>query len=155
MFATCPGFFPERWAKTENEQAVTVIPQPLNHPYWRQLLAGEFLDVIHDCPHELHEMTASKPIFDLTKALDDNRKEILYYWAVRSWSPQRIAAYRGQSDRNIRKVYNKMMDEMRESLYKRLFPRFDKGEPLTFTQREFMVNYPLKLKPEKDEGDKA
>jgi hypothetical protein len=138
----------------EKDQKGVIIPQPFDHPYWRQLLGGNFIDIIYDCPHEIHEMTASRPIYDLTHALDENRKEILYYWAIRLWSPQKIAAYRGQSDRNIRKVYNKMIDEIREKLYERLFPRFDKGKPLTLMQREFMVNYPLKLKPGKGKGDK-
>ena len=100
----------------ENEQPQTVIPQPLGHIYWRQLLAGNFLDAIYDCPHEIHEMTANRPVYDIAKGLDDNRKEILYYWAIRLWSPQQIAAFRGQTDRNIRKVYNKMISEIRLKL---------------------------------------
>ena len=119
----------------------TVIPQPLNHVYWRQLLAGDFLDVIHDCPHEIYEMTSSRMIYTLTKELDENHKEILYYWAIRLWSPQRIAALRGQTDRNIRKVYNKMIADIRSEIFNRLCPRYEKDLPLTFAQREFMQNY--------------
>ena len=123
----------------------TVIPQPLNHVYWRQMLTGNFLDVIHDCPHEIHEMTSSRMIYDFTKELDDNHKEIMYYWAIRLWSPQRIAVLRGQTDRNIRKVYNKMIADMRSAIFDRLYPRYEKDLPLTFTQQEFMRNYIEKL----------
>jgi DNA-directed RNA polymerase specialized sigma24 family protein len=119
----------------------TIIPQPLNHTYWRQLLGGSFLDVIYDCPHELHETTTSRPVRDLVMKLDENQKEILYYRAIRLWTPQKIAALRGQTDRNIRKVYNNMIDKIRRKLYERLHPRYDAREPLTHTQREFIRNY--------------
>ena len=141
--------------KAIKERFGIIIPQPIGHQYWRELLSGNFLDVIHDCPHELHELTASRPIYDLTKELDENRKEILYYWAIRLWTPQRIAAYRGQTDRNIRKVYNKMIDEMRGKLYKRLIPRYKAGEPLTHRQREFVESYMAKEKQDKAGGDKG
>ena len=70
--------------------------------------------------------------------MDDKRKEILYYWAIRLWSPQEIASMRGQSDRNIRKVYNKMIEEFRQELFKRLYPRYEAYLPLTFAQIIFV-----------------
>jgi len=118
-----------------------VIPPPLDHVWWRQLMGGDFLDVIHDCPHEVHEFTSSRPVYDFTKELDENRKEILYYWAIRQWSPQRIAVYRGQTDRNIRKVYNKMIEDIRWKMFDRLWPRYEKDKPLTIAQREFVRQY--------------
>ena len=127
--------------KAVKERFGIIIPQPLNHPYWRQLLIGDFLDIIHDCPHELHELTASRSIYELTKALDENRKEIFYYWAIRLWTPQRIAAFRGQTDRNIRKVYNKMIEEIRQELFNRLHPRYIAKKPLTYRQKEFVAGY--------------
>jgi len=123
---------------TENQ---TIIPKPLNHEYWRQLLGGNFLDVIHDCPHELHEFTSSRAVIEYMKELDESHKEILYYWAIRYWSPQRIAALRGQTDRNIRKVYNNMIGDIRRKLYIRLFFRYIEKLPLTNAQRKFMDNY--------------
>ena len=31
----------------------TIIPPPLGHEWWRNLLGGNFLDNIYDCPHEI------------------------------------------------------------------------------------------------------
>ncbi|MCL1810419.1 MAG: hypothetical protein FWG42_11750 [Clostridiales bacterium] len=121
------------------EQAV--IPKPFDHAYWRQLLGGNFLDYIHDCPHELQEMTSSSPVYDFMMELDGDHKEILYYWAIRYWTPQMIAAYRGQTDRNIRKVYNRMIDNLREKMYLRLYPRYRCNLPLTLEQRNFCNDY--------------
>ena len=84
--------------------------------FFRELSGGDE-DTIHDCPHDIHEFSAHKPTYDLTVDLDENQKEILYYRAIRYWSPQRLAAYRNQTDRNIRKVYTKMIDDMRYELF--------------------------------------
>jgi len=127
-----------------------VIPAPLNHIWWRQLLGGNFIDVIFDCPHEIHELTKSCPVYDYTSRLDEDHQEILYYWVIRQWSPQRIAVLRGQTDRNIRKVYKTMIDDIRMKMYTRLYPRYKFKEPLTFAQKEFCRTYPEQL----DEGQR-
>ncbi|GHU90553.1 hypothetical protein FACS1894202_10530 [Clostridia bacterium] len=123
----------------------TVIPRPIDHEWWRSLLNGNFLDTIFDCPHELSELVSSKNVIELLDALDENHKEILYYRVIRQWSPQRLAAFRGQTDRNIRKVYSKMIADFQAEMYARLGGRFERGEPLTFEQREFCVNYQAAL----------
>jgi hypothetical protein len=118
----------------------TVIPQPIDHVYWRKFMSGKFLDIIYDCPHDIQEMTSSRPVYDFTKELDESHKEILYYWAIRLWTPKRIAALRNQTDRNIRKVYNKMIWDIRCKMFKRLYPRYEKFLPLTVTQVAFIEN---------------
>ena len=125
----------------EMNERGSIIPQPFGLIHWRQLLSGNFLDYIHDCPHEMHELTSRRPIFDLTRELDEDHKEILYYRAIRHWNPQQIAALRDQTDRNIRKVYNTMIASIRKKLYMRLYPRYRDGKPLTFEQKEFCRNY--------------
>jgi hypothetical protein len=118
-----------------------VIPPPLNHPLWRQLLSDDFLDVIFDCPHDIPELTSSRNVSELLGALDENHKEIMYYLAIRQWSPQKLAIYRGQTDRNIRKVNGKMIADLRAEMYERLRGRFERGDSLTVQQREFCENY--------------
>jgi len=46
---------------------------------------------------------------------------------------------RKQSDRNIRKVYNKMIDEMRYELFYFLYWRYKKYLPLNTTQWAFVI----------------
>ena len=118
-----------------------IIPQPFDHIWWRQLLGGNFIDVIHECPHEIHELTTSRPVFDFMRELDEDHREILYYRAIRYWTPQQIAVLRGQTDRNIRKVYNNMIDDIRMKMYIRLHPRYAAKAPLTFMQKEFCRTY--------------
>jgi len=117
-----------------------VIPQPLDHKWWRQMMQGNFLDVIFDCPYDIHELTSSRSVSELLEALRDNQKEVLFFRVIWQWSPQKIAAMRGQTDRNIRKVYDTLIEGLRKKLYKRLYPRYVKNLPLTLVQREFVQN---------------
>ena len=93
-----------------------VHPPPINHRLWRQLMSGDFLETIFDCPYEIDELVSSKGVSKILKSLNDNQKEVLYFRLVRNWSPQRIAAVRGQTDRNIRKVYETAIKSIRRKL---------------------------------------
>ena len=128
---------------TEGEfyRSDNIIPPPIKHEWWRQILSGKFLDVIFDCPHEIHELTSSAPIHDIVKALDEKQKEVLYYLAIRLWTPQRLAALRGQTDRNIRKVYAKMIEDIQEKLFGRLYLRYENYLNLTTSQVAFVEWY--------------
>ena len=117
-----------------------IIPTPIGHRYWKQLLNGNFLDVIFDCPYDIHELVSGRAVSELLKALKAGQKEVLYYWDVRQWKPQRIAALRGQTDRNILKLYAVMIEGLRYKLYMRLLPRFKESLPLTVSQQRFMEN---------------
>jgi hypothetical protein len=57
-----------------------IIPTPTGHRYWKQLQRGNFLDVIFDCPYDLHELVSNRIISELLKALKEGQKEVLYYW---------------------------------------------------------------------------
>ena len=133
------------WEKIENVSdidysTVSVMPKPLEHEWWSELMNGDFLDVIFDCPHEIHELVSSKNVYELLKKLNEGQKEVLYYRVIRQWSIQRIAKYRGQTDRNILKIYTTMIESLRYKLYMRLLTRFTEKQPLTLRQREFMEN---------------
>ena len=40
-----------------------LIPRWMNNPAYRQLMAGNFLDILFDCPYEMHNLTADPFIF--------------------------------------------------------------------------------------------
>ncbi len=119
----------------------TIFPAPMHHMSWRQIMRGDFLDIIFDCPFDLHELTSSRSASEFVKALNDNQKEVLFYKVIRLYSIQRIARLRGQTDRNILKVYTTLIDGIRRKLFERLFPRWKKSEPLTHSQKAFIAWY--------------
>ena len=40
-----------------------LIPRWMNNPAYRQLMAGNFLDILFDCPYEMHNLTADSLYF--------------------------------------------------------------------------------------------
>ena len=128
---------------TESEfyRSENIIPSPIHHEWWRQILSGSFLDAIHDCPHEIQELTSSRPVFFLVKKLDEKQKEVFYYLIIRQWTPQKLATMRKQTDRNIRKIYAHMIENFREKLFHRLYPRYEMYWNLTTSQIAFVERY--------------
>ncbi|MGE5494662.1 MAG: hypothetical protein ACM3S4_05115 [Burkholderiales bacterium] len=136
----------ERWhekRRTEKMLALgyndgEVLPNPAGHVLWRQLMRGEFLDVIFDCPYELHELVEDMDISALLRDLSENHREILYFSAIRLYSSARLAALRKQTDRNIRKSRFLMLKKIHEKLIPRLVQRADSGLPVTLAQLDFL-----------------
>jgi hypothetical protein len=67
--------------------------------------------------------------------------EVLYYRAIRRESNRRVALRRGQSERNILKVYSTLLAGLRKKMHERLSMRRGNGLPLTCAQTQFMENY--------------
>ncbi len=104
----------------------------------RQIQKGDFIETIFCCPYEIHELVEDSDISDLLRQMKEDHKEILFYAAVRRYSAVQIAAVRGQTDRNIRKVQDTLLKDLRKKLRKRLAERDKQGLPLTTTQRTFL-----------------
>jgi DNA-directed RNA polymerase specialized sigma24 family protein len=115
-----------------------LIPRWMNNPAYRQLMAGNFLDILFDCPYEMHHLVEDEDISELIRRLSENHKEVLYYHAVRMYDTARIAAIRGQTERNIRKLRSLLLSDLRKRLLVKLAVRDKNGLPLTTTERVFL-----------------
>lgn len=80
------------------------FPDTLNDVLEKQLRKGDFIDAIFYCPYDIHELVTEENLSDILLELSEDHKELLFLYAVRLFSSTRIAAIRGQTDRNIRKV---------------------------------------------------
>ena len=110
-----------------------IAPLWMNLPRFRQLCQGNFLDIIFSCPYELHQLTANRFLSKLFFTLSDEQKEVLYYLFVKQYRTTRLAAIRGQSDRNIRKLQRRMYEHLSEKL--------ENDHGLTLREREFVEEY--------------
>jgi hypothetical protein len=141
----------ERWhekRRTEKTLAMgysdgEILPNPIGHIFWRQLMRGEFLDVIFNCPYELHELVEDADISALFRDLSENHREILYFSAIRLYSGARLAAMREQTDRNIRKTRFLVLKKIHEKLIPRLAQRVENGLPVTLAQLDFLKAHAL------------
>lgn len=115
-----------------------LIPRWMNNPAYRQLMAGNFLDILFDCPYEMHNLTADAFVSRMVEELSEEHKEVLYFLSLRLYSTTRLAAIRGQSDRNIRKVRNTMLKKIRKKLLAALTEKVQAQQPLTLLEKEFL-----------------
>ena len=118
-----------------------LIPRWMNHPTYRQIMAGNFLDILFDCPYEMHKLTADPFISRMIQNLSDDHKEVLYFLSLRLWSTVWLAAARGQSDRNIRKLRKTIHKNLQRQMYEHLCIQQKLGKSLTLRERQFMEEY--------------
>ena len=114
-----------------------VFPEWLNTPEQQLLNKGSFLDLIFDCPYEMHQLTADPFLSKIVEHLKEEHKEVLYFLSLRLYSTVKVAEMRGQSDRNIRKL----RDTYTRKLQKKLYEHLKKKRDLTLREQEFMTLY--------------
>ena len=129
---------PLEWGMSPDE---IVIPAPIRHIFWKQIMKGDFLDAIYDCPFEMHELVTDEDISRAIFELKDVQKELLYLLAIKGYSCQLIAAFRVQTDRNIRKIRDTMLKKLRKSFIQALQNRVDNHISLTKTEQIFYDTY--------------
>ena len=118
-----------------------VFPEWLNTPEQQLLNKGSFLDLIFDCPYEMHQLTADPFLSKIVEHLKEEHKEVLYFLSLRLYSTVKVAAMRGQSDRNIRKLRDTYTRKLQHQLYEHLLQK----KSLTLREREFLSLYSASL----------
>ena len=118
-----------------------IAPLWMNAPDYRQLCSGFFLDILFDCPYEMHELMSNKFISNMIRNLSEEHKEVLFYLSLRLYSTTRLAALRGQSDRNIRKLRMTIQKKLQKRLFEHLSEKLEKDYSITLREREFVEEY--------------
>jgi len=120
-----------------SEDAVC-FPDTLNDVLKRQERKGDFIDTIFYCPYDIHELVTDADMSVILRELNEDHKFLLSLSALRQYSSVKIAAIRGQSDRNIRKVRNTMLKKIRKKLLAALTEKVQAQQPLTLLEKEFL-----------------
>ena len=132
-----------------------IFPLFLSDPKQRLLYNGQFLDILCDCPYEMHELTSNAFLAKMVKDLKVDHKELLYYLSLHLYSTTRLAAIRGQSDRNIRKVRDTYTRKLQKKLYHHLTQKRNSGMFLTLREKEFISLYEKALEHQSKTGAKV
>jgi len=114
------------------------FPDTLNDVLKRQERMGDFIDTIFYCPYDIHELATDGDMSVILRELNEDHKFLLFLWALRQYSSVKIAAIRGQSDRNIRKVRSTMLKKIRKKLLAALTEKVQTQQPLTLLEKEFL-----------------
>lgn len=121
------------------------FPNALNSMLEKQNLRGDFLDAIFCCPYEINELVTEEYISDILYGLNEEQKFLLFLYAVRQYSSTRIAAIKGQSDRNIRKVRGTMLKRIQKKLLAALDKKVQNQQPLTLLEKRFLTDNGIKI----------
>lgn len=116
------------------------FPDYLNDVLEKQMRRGDFIDTIFNCPYDIHELVTEDYLCKILRELNDEHKELLYLCAVRLFSSTKIAAIRGQSDRNIRKVRATMLKKIRKKLLAALIDKHGEQQSLSLLEKEFLAD---------------
>ncbi len=116
------------------------FPDTLNDVLAKLERKGEFIDSIFYCPYDIHELVTEEYLSLILSELNEDQKFLLFLWALRQYSSTRIAAIKGQSDRNIRKVRNTMLKKIRKKLLEALVKKMKAQQPLTLLEKEFLAD---------------
>lgn len=120
------------------------FPDSLNGMLEKQNRRGDFLDAIFCCPYEINELVTEEYIADILFALNEEQKFLLFLYAVRQYSSAKIAAIKGQSARNIRKVRGTMLKRIRKKLLEALNEKIQQGT-LTLLEKNFLTDNDIQI----------
>ena len=118
-----------------------IIPAPINHAYWRQLMKGDFIDIISNCPYEMHNSLSDEDYSKIIYDLKDDHKELLYFLYLRDFTTNQLAALRNQSDRNIRGVRSTILGQIEKKVLMILVDRQIEAFPFTMEELDFLTRH--------------
>ena len=122
-------------------QEGTIFPSSLCSPFWRELCSGYFLNIIFDCPYEMHELLADDFLSKMIFELKEDHKELFYYKVLRRYSSAELGAVLGQTDRNIRKKWARLLIRLQKKLFEHISEKASNGWPLMLREKTFLEEY--------------
>ena len=118
-----------------------IIPAPINHAYWRQLMNGDFIDIISNCPYEMYNSLSDEDYSKIIYDLKDDHKELIYFLYLRDFTTNQLAALRNQSDRNIRGVRSTILGQIEKKVLMILVDRQIEAFPFTMEELNFLTRH--------------
>lgn len=131
-----------------------IVPAPINHAYWRQLMKGDFIDIISNCPYEMHNSLSDEDYSKIIYDLKDDHKELIYFLYLRDFTANQLAALRNQSDRNIRGVRSTVLGQIEKKVLLVLADRQGQDFPFTGEERDFLSRHAKDLPAALEKLDK-
>ena len=120
----------------------------------RQLMKGDFIDIISNCPYEMHNSLSDEDYSKIIYDLKDDHKELIYFLYLRDFTANHLAALRNQSDRNIRGVRSTVLGQIEKKVLLVLADRQGQDFPFTGEERDFLSRHAKDLPAALEKLDK-
>jgi hypothetical protein len=132
-----------------------VVPIPIQHPYWRELMRGDFISYIYDNADEMWQMLGDWQVGKLLRyAITAKQKEALFLSSVRLATTEQIGCYTDKSDRAVRRLVADALDNIQSVLASKIKARIDGGLPVTLEKRRFLEWYTKQKSPEEKSSER-
>ena len=133
-----------------------IVPHSMSQPTFRQICRGEFDDYLANCLFTMHDLTDKPYLRRIIYDLKLDHKEIVYFLGIRLYPPKKLAALRGQSERNIRKVRDTARRKIQKKAYGVLTKKQEHHDDLTHQEQKFLKAYdPVTGECNYDEDEKS
>ena len=137
----------KQYAKKESSKNYTydegaIIPPPINHPNWRELMLGDFINYIFDNAMEAWQIFGDWQVGRLYRyELTVKQKETLFLSAVRLATSEQIGCCTDKTDRAVRRLIAAALENIRKPLAVLIQKRIDDKLPVTLEKRRFLEWY--------------
>ena len=118
-----------------------IVPHSMSRPTFRQICRGEYDDYLANCLFTMHDLTDKSYLRRIIYDLKLDHKEIVYFLGIRLYPTKKLAALRGQSERNIRKVRDTVRRKIQKKAYDILTKKQEHHDDLTHQEQKFLKAY--------------
>ena len=108
------------------------------HLFSASMRQKDILYALFHCICQIHNLIEDDDLARLFESATDKQKEVFFLRFIRGCTPQKIAVCLGVTDRNVRDLTNKMIDNIRKGFYIILKKRQEDEKPLLTYQVEFL-----------------
>lgn len=108
-------------------------------------MKGDFIDIISNCPYEMHTSLSDEDYSKIIYDLKDDHKELIYFLYLRDFTTNKLAALRNQSDRNIRGVRSTILGQIEKKVLMILVDRQVEDFPFTMEELDFLTRHEEKI----------
>ena len=117
-------------------------------------MKGDFIDIISNCPYEMHNSLSDEDYSKIIYDLKDNHKELIYFLYLRDFTTNKLAALRNQSDRNIRGVRSTILGQIEKRVLMILVDRQGEDFPFTMEELDFLLRHEEEIPATMEKLDK-
>lgn len=120
------------------DESSLLFSGPVTTMLKKQVKKGDFIETIFFRPQDIQELVTERYLWAILKNLNARQKQLLFQKAILWYSTTEIGELRKQTDRNIRKVWNTLLNKLRKKALNDLRLKQKLGLPMMLEEKQFL-----------------